>query len=124
MPMSSCVEVNLGHGFGGLQIGGLPLSTYLDASFSQQTFVFTDSPDESLQERLGNCLAGEGGWFSTVGRKGCDGALGPLGISSPAFVTGDYLVPRNSVCVEEADGQGPEHLDPHSICCLSFPGRR
>lgn len=56
--MSSRVWVNLGHGFGGLWIGGLPPLIYPDATFSPQTFIFTDSPDERLQERLGNCLAG------------------------------------------------------------------
>lgn len=57
--MSPLVWVNLGHGLGGLWIGGLPPLTYPDASFSPQTFIFTDSPDEHLQERLGDCLAGE-----------------------------------------------------------------
>lgn len=47
-----------GCGLGGLWTEGFPPPTYPDASLSPQTFIFTDSPDENLQERLGNTSAG------------------------------------------------------------------
>lgn len=72
--------------------GDLPPLTYPDASFSPQTFIFTDSPDELLQERLGNCLAGDVGV--------CDKTLGSLELDLLSLALGtEYFVPRNRVSV-------------------------
>lgn len=116
--VSRCVWVNLGCGLGELWIGGLPPSTYSDAIFSPQTFIFTDSPDENLQERLGNSSAGVVVLHcGQEKQRGYDGVLGSPGIMSPAFGIGNYLVPRSRVGVRGC------WTRPHSICCLNSPGR-